>query len=514
MTCFLFSLLAFANAQTEICDNALDDDNDGLIDLNDGDCECETIKPVSLIPNPSFEEMTCCPNGFGELGCIQNWETPTETTGDYLHHCGFLGFDVVPPPEPFPNGDGIIGLQDFSYPGPDGTITTWKEYAAICLTQPLLADSIYQIQFELGFGVDLFSPKIVIEIYGAYSCDELLKNYDGNRSCPDVDLGWHTLGAVEVSSGNGDKWVKSNITFTDKKSIAAIAIGPACSRNDTTYNDYYFFDNLILSGIEEFGSEIIEISQPCADDFTLAIVEKANRFYQWYKDGIALTNETKAKLSKIYGEGIYQVTVLENGICNLSQAYNYIKPTEWSEVARTICQGDFYQFGNKKLTESGIYQDTLKTRFNCDSIVSLTLGISGEVLDTIRGEIFLGETFNLGNKKFDKKGEYIVSVVSSQGCEIDVLLMLDVFGVFIPNIFSPNQDGFNDTFTIIGEADQFQVQEFKIYDRLGNMVFSGYEWDGTWKGSPIAEGVYTYFLRLKIGNGKTELKTGSITLIR
>jgi hypothetical protein len=41
---------------SEICDNAIDDDNDGYIDINDPDCICEIVKPESLIPNPSFEE--------------------------------------------------------------------------------------------------------------------------------------------------------------------------------------------------------------------------------------------------------------------------------------------------------------------------------------------------------------------------------------------------------------------------------------------------------------------------
>jgi len=38
----------------EDCRNSLDDDGDGLIDLNDPDCECEILNPESLIPNPSL----------------------------------------------------------------------------------------------------------------------------------------------------------------------------------------------------------------------------------------------------------------------------------------------------------------------------------------------------------------------------------------------------------------------------------------------------------------------------
>ena len=51
----------FATAQ-EICTNGIDDDADGLIDLNDTtDCVCNsgTTIPVSLIPNPSFEQLNC-----------------------------------------------------------------------------------------------------------------------------------------------------------------------------------------------------------------------------------------------------------------------------------------------------------------------------------------------------------------------------------------------------------------------------------------------------------------------
>ena len=46
---------ASVDTMEEICDNAIDDDNDGLIDLNDSDCACILVEPVSLIPNPSFE---------------------------------------------------------------------------------------------------------------------------------------------------------------------------------------------------------------------------------------------------------------------------------------------------------------------------------------------------------------------------------------------------------------------------------------------------------------------------
>lgn len=46
----------------EMCDNGLDDDADGQIDLNDDECHCEPLEQPSLIPNPSFEAQDCCPD--------------------------------------------------------------------------------------------------------------------------------------------------------------------------------------------------------------------------------------------------------------------------------------------------------------------------------------------------------------------------------------------------------------------------------------------------------------------
>ncbi|KAA3631883.1 MAG: hypothetical protein DWQ02_15640, partial [Bacteroidetes bacterium] len=76
----------------EICDNAIDDDGDGLVDLNDDDCLCDALWPSSLIPNPSFEERSCCPTENAQLYCANNWIQASSPTTDYVHTCGgYLG---------------------------------------------------------------------------------------------------------------------------------------------------------------------------------------------------------------------------------------------------------------------------------------------------------------------------------------------------------------------------------------------------------------------------------------
>ena len=68
------SVAGFSLGQ-EICNNNIDDDGDRLIDLYDlEDCPCtrmDTFK-ISLIPNPSFENVHCFPTGYSQMGYAFN----------------------------------------------------------------------------------------------------------------------------------------------------------------------------------------------------------------------------------------------------------------------------------------------------------------------------------------------------------------------------------------------------------------------------------------------------------
>lgn len=88
----------------------------------------------------------------------------------------------------------------------------------------------------------------------------------------------------------------------------------------------------------------------------------------------------------------------------------------------------------------------------------------------------------------------------------------------IPNSFSPNGDGANDTWIIEG-VEQYPNASLKVYSRWGQPVFEtvGYSelkaWDGTDKrGKPVADGVYYYVFDLR--DSQTEEFKGSLTIVR
>ncbi|HUR32032.1 MAG TPA: hypothetical protein VMZ69_11420, partial [Saprospiraceae bacterium] len=430
----------------EICDNAIDDDGDGLIDLNDPDCICEIIKPVSLIPNPSFEDMDCCPVTQSQLDCASVWIQASDPTTDFIHMCNWMGWPEFPPPVPFPDGEGIMGFRDGRVRPNESPERFWKEYAGACLLSPLIADTPYVFEFYVGFVNRIKSPDINITFFGTTDCANLPFGI-GNEAfgCPTNDPDWVRLGSSFVKGGIST-WMKTSIEVTPTENITAIAIGPDCPPVNSPVSIYYFFDNLTLADRASFQSKITEVSHPCSDDFKLKVPEEIGFTYQWYKDGIALVGETSPQLKAMHGEGNYQVRMINGLSCSLTDIYQFSTPVITDHVVETICDGEFYSLGDKALNTPGFYTDTLKTKNNCDSIVTLDLEVAGITTNTVNAKIFEGETYKIGNNQFNREGEYLVTLISSDGCDSLINLHLKYYQVYIPNVFSPNGDGVNDIF--------------------------------------------------------------------
>ncbi|SDL80503.1 gliding motility-associated C-terminal domain-containing protein [Daejeonella rubra] len=86
--------------------------------------------------------------------------------------------------------------------------------------------------------------------------------------------------------------------------------------------------------------------------------------------------------------------------------------------------------------------------------------------------------------------------------------------ISIPNTFSPNNDGVNDLWNIIG-LTSYPESKIKVFNRYGNEIFlsSGYEnpWDGRYLGSELSPGVYYYMIDL---NNGTKLISGSVLIVK
>lgn len=109
-------------------------------------------------------------------------------------------------------------------------------------------------------------------------------------------------------------------------------------------------------------------------------------------------------------------------------------------------------------------------------------------------------------------GEFVVTLVvtTSQGCTDTTSALYVVYPpeILIPNVFTPNGDRLNDTFSI--ENLRFYGHELKIYSRWGTLVHESSDAAREWKASEQPDGTYYYVLTLQDGR---EL-AGHITVLR
>ncbi|MCX2681606.1 gliding motility-associated C-terminal domain-containing protein [Galbibacter sp. EGI 63066] len=93
------------------------------------------------------------------------------------------------------------------------------------------------------------------------------------------------------------------------------------------------------------------------------------------------------------------------------------------------------------------------------------------------------------------------------------MVTVTIEGLFIPNVITPNGDGKNDTFEIIG-IDSNSKAKIIIYNRWGNEVYKNYEYDNSFGGHGLNEGTYFYQLSLIDSEGNDRQYTGWIFIKR
>lgn len=84
--------------------------------------------------------------------------------------------------------------------------------------------------------------------------------------------------------------------------------------------------------------------------------------------------------------------------------------------------------------------------------------------------------------------------------------------IFVPDAFSPNNDGLNDVFTPFNIG--FKNYTLSIYNRWGQKIAEGQNWDGTFNGITVPPGIYTYTLTGKTGNDENVYLKGQVSVVR
>ena len=236
-----------------------------------------------------------------------------------------------------------------------------------------------------------------------------------------------------------------------------------------------------------------------------------------------------------------------NAVCLVGNVQIYSSPEILMQLDKVACAGDeisvlptvnggtgtliyewtgpnSYQSQNKELllnpintSQSGIYTFTVVDSMYCKKSHNININIipSPEIAFSEHDTLWVEPGFILeagyGAKYYywntgettetitiDSMGNYIVEVTSYDNCKSTEAIQILWAGTpfYLPNAFTPNGDGLNDSFRPIPRYDYVNRYHMSIYNRWGQRIYETTDinkgWDGTYKGSSCMMGAYVY----------------------
>ena len=121
---------------------------------------------------------------------------------------------------------------------------------------------------------------------------------------------------------------------------------------------------------------------------------------------------------------------------------------------------------------------------------------------------------------------YQLTLYTEDGCVINSNVSFKVeknYSIYIPNAFSPNDDGINDFFTVYAGGAVEEVQSLHVYDRWGEKMFVNENfphneeregWDGTFRAENMQPGVYVYYAEILLRTGELIFEKGDVTIMQ
>jgi gliding motility-associated-like protein len=506
-------------------------------------CNHTAFHPIDILIDPSFANAPApCLSGFTPTS---NWYLPTnEMLTGFLFACTdftipdstFYNHSFLNPnicffpavPQPVPNGQGVVAISDFGYEGDAHVYYGHKSYISTCLLSPLQKDSLYRFDFYAGFGgitrhdpfpvhTQVLVPEYSVspETFGLFGLDDCsgIATPAPLIGCPAVG-GWVPLGSVQVISDTG-VWRKVSITFRAPRNLSAIAVGPSCdsayrtSQEEKTYlyngqpviaNQFSYF----ITGLQFYQSTapppVVSLvsGDSCSSTIVLqvqpAIYYKGSAF-QWYRNDTTLGGQDGSTITlnrSNYRTADYRCQVQNDSICLVSDAF----PVDWlplpsatvfGSADTSACTGDSVLLnagGDPSFAYRWQDGSTLPYHFVTQPGTS-TVTISNDC-----GAVRAQKTVRFGK------------------CDLSV---------YVPNGFTPNDDGHNDVF----HAHYFYLParfDLEVFNRNGLEVFAttdpGKGWDGKYNGVPQPAGAYIWHLDYRDAKGTERILRGTVMLIR
>jgi gliding motility-associated-like protein len=197
---------------------------------------------------------------------------------------------------------------------------------------------------------------------------------------------------------------------------------------------------------------------------------------------------------------------------------------------------DTINLDSTKLTDSGKYTLTVSDRFHCTgnsevifNVIPLPTAGFPDISDTIPFEqtYILEATQGYSSYQWSTgdttyfinvtvEGDYTVTMLTEEGCEAaEAVYMLETYlPIKIPNAFTPNDDGLNDTFKPLVNVEMVNQFSMSIYNKWGQRIFETSQLNDSWDGKNAFNGVYQWVIEYQNMLGKVYKLRGLVHLIK
>ena len=435
------------------------------------------------MPNPSFENYANCPTFASQLNLAEPWFNPNTGSPEYFNTCATWGSYMSLPAGTtghyqYPKtGNGFAGIWTFRT-----DVNNMREYIEVELISELEAGKCYYLEFyvnaanDFPYASDGVGAHVSVGEITAGNANPLLVSPQVENPAGSIisdTLAWTKVSGYFTASGGED-----HLTIGNFKSDALtnwIEFNP-----DVWYqqSSYLYIDDVLLE-LRELDVELGSDTSLCEGEMIALDATTDDAEYNW-------ENGTTLPTRQVSVDGEYWVDVTVGG-CSISDTIMVdIEP-----VPSVILGSDITLCEQENLVISAITN------------VSNITWQDGS----------MGTDFHIS-----EPGIYWAEVSNDCGVATDTLkieLKECNCSVYIPNAFTPNNDGINDKFSIKYDCN-FSKFDFRIFDRWGKMLFQSANPNFEWDGEEIPIGTYTYQLdyssnEVSVGKG---LELGVISLIR
>lgn len=284
--------------------------------------------------------------------------------------------------------------------------------------------------------------------------------------------------------------------------------------------------------------EVVQIITGCSDTDTLEVIwlgePIATVDVQWNDPSCIGESDGSISIEAIEG-GTAPYQLLVNGIAHDSFTieglgpgiYNMIIEDQygclWPDLTVTLTSPPDYTITlphELVVIQGEAMEITAQTDLPSDKIASVIWSDSkGVICDPCTG-------LTLSGYLTDQDEWVTITITTVEGCLIEATLVIHVKIVrrlFVPNVFTPNDDHINDRFFVYGDRQLDRIMAMRVYDRWGNLLFEKQDispdredegWAGDFRGKEVNPGVYLYIVEVRYADGETEVVSGEITLIR